>query len=191
MWLRNSGETESDGSGPERDHTTDSENGWYLYVPEDAQSNGVAVLQSELLGPYSSQMCFSFYYHIMSETYRTAPKLTVQYVSPQITGGVKFLGNVSSKYLNRWLNFNVTLPNLPLGRFQLKTIKGQLSEADVAIDDITIKYGSCAQPVTTAPPTQTTMEPVSAMQWDCNFETATVQVGAQRIRVDKNILEYK
>ena len=54
-------------------------------------------------------------------------------------------------------------------RFQLRTLLGQTSKADVAIDDITIKPGACGQTVSTVQPS-TTPEPASEKQWDCDFE---------------------
>ena len=172
LWTRNTGETESENSGPERDHTTETEDGWYIYVPEDAQSDGVAVLQSELLGPYTGQVCFSFYYNIQSETRAVSPKLTVLYVSPEFSQTL-LNKSISSHTNSVWNIYNVSLINLPQGRFQLKTILGQVSKADVAIDDISIKPGLCGQSVSTPTPIVSTPEPVSATQWDCNFETTS------------------
>ena len=168
LWTRNSGVTESDNSGPLEDHTTKTDEGWYVYVPEDAQSDGVAVLQSEPLGPYTGQICFSFYYHIKSENQLTSPKLTVTYTSPQL---IREKFNISSHVYDSWNSFNVTLgPNVPRGSFRLTTIVGQRSRADVAVDDISIKAGPCGQSTSVGPPTMPTPEPVSAKQWDCNFE---------------------
>ena len=171
LWTRNSGETLSDNSGPEKDHTTDSEEGWYVYVPLDAQPDGVAILQSELLGPIQPQYCFGFFYHIFTAEWEVAPKLTVLYQSVQL-GSPILLGNISSSFRDRWQQFNVTVTGLPMGRFQLKTFEGQSSEADVAIDDITLKPGACGttQPTVVVPTLPTTPEPFYESEWDCNFE---------------------
>ena len=170
LWTRNSGQTDSDDSGPERDHTTETEDGWYVYVPLDAQSDGVAILQSEPLGPYPTEYCFGFYYHIYDD-WNTAPKLTVQFNSPSLTSGSKFLGNISSSDLDDWKQFNVTVKGLPQGRFVLETYEGHTSKADVAVDDIYIKPGACGhttQTTTTASPT--TPEPAAYKIYDCDFD---------------------
>ena len=171
LWLRNTGLTDSDSSGPDRDHTTDTDDGWYVYVPLDAQSSGVAILQSELLGPFDGTICFSFYYHILSETFSMTTKLLVQYMSPYVP--IPFLvANLSSSHMDRWIMYNKTFTNLPQGRFQFKTFQGQTSRADVALDDISVKVGSCGQSSTTTQnPLSTTPEPKNQMQWDCNFES--------------------
>ena len=71
------------------------------------------------------------------------------------------------------LQADSSMPSIPQGRFQLLTIKGDESDADVAIDDITIKQGACGTAVSTTvrPAVPTTPEPQSERQWDCNFET--------------------
>lgn len=169
LWTRNSGETDSDDSGPERDHTTNSDQGWYVYVPLDAQSDGVAVLRSEPLGPLTTA-CFGFYYHIYDD-WDVAPKLSVLY-QPNTGAQATVLGTLHSSDLDQWRLFNVTVNNLPAGRFQLQTFLGQSSAADVAVDDISIRPGACSnlRPTTTTP-LPVTAEPQSAKQWDCTWES--------------------
>ena len=98
-----------------------------------------------------------------------SPKLNVTYWSPQ---SQLPLGTVSNMLGSTWSHFYIDLNNLRQGRFQLKTILGQTSRADVAIDDITIRPGACDQTVTTVSTTVTTPEPAVEKQWDCDFEKA-------------------
>ena len=153
LWTRNSGQTLSDDSGPIRDHTTGREDGWYVFVPLDAQSDGVAILQSELLGPFTTPHCFGFYYHIYDEDNDEddiIPKLSVQYVETSKHGKpVTIMSNISSSDLDKWQQFSITVNNFAQGLFQLVTVEGRTSEADVAIDDISIKQGACGHIVTT------------------------------------------
>ena len=124
-----------------------------------------------MLGPFYD-ICFSFYYHILSETFSMTTKLLVQYVT-LYTNPIT-IANLSSSHLDKWILFNKTLTDLPRGRFQFKTFQGQSSRADVALDDISVRVGPCGQSITTTQnPLSTTPEPKNQMQWDCNFETTT------------------
>lgn len=174
LWLRNSGMSTSGYSSPKVDHTTGTTDGWYVFVPIDAQSDGVAVLQSELLGPSDTTVCFGFWYHILDDyrqTLNKALKLRVVYLNAA-DNTVTELKNISTTTQEEWQPFNVSLPKLPTGRFQLRTFEGQVSRADVAIDDIFLKSGSCdaVTSTTQSPPTTTTPEPKSEKEWDCDFE---------------------
>ena len=175
LWLRNSGQSDPGMSGPVRDHTSDSPNGWYIYVPIDAQDEGTALLQSETLRPYNTPMCLGFYYHIhtQSQSIGSDLKLLVAYSSP-FASRILYLANLTSSSLNKWEQFALTISNLPAGRFMLITPMGSIAKAVVAVDDITLKPGPCGQTLTTVsmtPKTPTTPEPQSESQWDCNFET--------------------
>jgi hypothetical protein len=171
LWTRNSGKTESDNSGLLSDHTTGTADGWYVYVPLDSQSNGVAILQSELLS-YGPTVCLRFFYHMLVENNIFAPKLKVMYSAPGVPTPVVVTIIVDHRF-NRWSNFNKTLTNMPQNfRFMLQTFEGNISRADVAVDDIQVKAGTCDQAfVTTSSPVITTqVVPVGERQWDCNFE---------------------
>lgn len=181
FWVRNQGETKTGmGAGPRVDHTTNSADGWYIYVPLSVQDKGVAVLQSELLTT-TGTVCFGFYYNLV-EPYNgpdPAPgqyKIRVTYRSPNQTMEV---GNCTNVDTEEWLKFEATLNNLPKGQFVIETYQmgsGDLvSYSNVALDDISLKKGACDSAVSTTQTTvgPTTPEPQSEAQWDCDFESIT------------------
>jgi hypothetical protein len=173
LWTRNSGRTESIYSGPKYDHTTCTDEGWYVYVPIDSQSDGVAILQSEIIR-YGSTVCLKFFYNILDEySINFTPKLTVGYLAPDnLTPIWKF--NISDNRHDIWNNFSATFTGMPENyKFLLKTIEGNISRADVAVDDIQVMSGSCEPAFTTTPNSikTTTLEPISEKLYDCDFES--------------------
>jgi len=172
LWTRNSGKTESENSGPLADHTTGTAEGWYVYVPLDSQSNGVGLLQSEILN-YGPTVCLKFFYHMLAENNVYTPNLMVLYTLPGQTS-LKWVANLTTTKYDQWNSFDVTLNGMPTNfRFVLRTVEGNISRADVAVDDIQVKAGQCDVAFATTPATSavTTLKPVTERQWDCDFET--------------------
>ena len=182
MWLRNTGQTEhSAWTGPDFDHTTLTDEGWYLYVPPAAQSYGEAVLQSEVLSA-AAVSCFRFWYHIILEDYNSnqTVKLGLYYqelLQFETQGKIVFLANITSFRGNEWHSFNYTITNVESGRIILKTYRSD-NRAAVAIDDLSLEVGSAcnsdSQTSTThtSTPHSTTPEPIDQKVWDCDFESA-------------------
>ena len=177
LWLRNSGVTTSIYSSPQVDHTTGTADGWYAFVPIDVQSDGVALLQSEVLGPFIAPVCFGFWYHILDdyrESLNKALELRVVYSDILSNNTLIELMNITTTTQTEWQPFNMTLNKLPRGRFQLMTFEGQAARADVAIDDIFVRNGRCdgMTSTTQTKPMTSTPEPESEKQWDCDFESS-------------------
>jgi hypothetical protein len=88
------------------------------------------------------------------------------------------IATITSLNEEQWILYSITLQNMPSNfRFMLKTIEGNLSRSDVAVDDIQVFSGSCDQtsvPTTLKPiiPTQSTN---NETEWDCDFETANCE----------------
>jgi len=141
-------------------------------VPLDSQESGEAVLQSEPIN-YTPDVCLKFFYHIKAANNVYSPKLLVMVSTPSQTEPI-VKAIIRSQYVAQWTQFNLTLNNMPpLYRFMLKTVEGNLSISDVAVDDIQIFNGACDKPFvpTTQTPLKTTQPSVIEHQWDCNFET--------------------
>jgi len=110
---------------------------------------------------------------MFAENYIYAPKLMVLYTIPGQTN-LKWVANLTSHIYNKWNNFNVTLTGMPTNfRFILRTVEGNISQSDVAVDDIQVMSGQCdvVEATTSSPAAVTTLEPVTERQWDCDFET--------------------
>jgi hypothetical protein len=87
----------------------------------------------------------------------------------------KLIATIFSQNKAQWILYNITVPNMPPNfRFMLKTIEGNLSRSDVAVDDIQVFSGECDKPSvpTTLKPITPTQSTNNETQWDCDFETA-------------------
>ena len=172
LWLRNSGSSASTLSGPKTDHTTHTIEGWYAFVPSDSQQSGTAFLMSE---PISyAVICLKFYYQISSDSKMIAPKLQVLSITPK--GQIEIIANITSTTTNQWLPFNITHEFKNEGRYRLilKTIQGNITQSDIAVDDIQIWSDTCAdigmKSVSTQTPITSTQIPDIEKSFDCNFE---------------------
>nr|XP_054757457.1 MAM and LDL-receptor class A domain-containing protein 1-like [Lytechinus pictus] len=64
-WLRHSGSTGNQDTGPQFDHTTGSLSGWYMYTDSALGSHGTrARLESSSIDPQEDFVCFSLWYHM-------------------------------------------------------------------------------------------------------------------------------
>jgi hypothetical protein len=102
-----------------------------------------------------------------------SPKLNVMYLAPGVATPV-IVASIIGHRFNRWNNFNKTLTNMPPNfRIMLQTLEGNISRADVAVDDIQVKAGTCDQAFVTTRSTvlPTQVIPVGERQWDCDFES--------------------
>jgi hypothetical protein len=102
-----------------------------------------------------------------------SPKLVVMYSAPGVATPV-VVANIIGHRFDSWNNFNKTLTNMPqYFRIMLQTLEGNISRADVAVDDIQVKSGTCDQAFVTtrSPVLPTQVIPVGERQWDCDFES--------------------
>ncbi|RWS23801.1 MAM and LDL-receptor class A domain-containing protein 1-like protein, partial [Leptotrombidium deliense] len=142
VWLRNSGETPSQVSGPKNDHTQKSNKGFYLFIENHGVENETAAIESELLKE-SPTICLQFYHN----SYLPIPDVYVGTLSVSYYGaesGIETLisETVLSGNSEDWILYRQTVKNLP-NKYKL-IINGKTGEVgDIAIDDILINKGSC------------------------------------------------
>ena len=101
---------------------------------------------AQLLTPtYSSPngACLSFYYHMYGRTMGTLNVFMKQ------TGRQnRRLWTLSGNQGNTWSLVNIVVPASPSYAILFEGIVGNGYQSDIAIDDVSIKTGSCAQPGT-------------------------------------------
>ncbi|XP_066300037.1 MAM and LDL-receptor class A domain-containing protein 1-like [Branchiostoma lanceolatum] len=168
-WLWNSGGTPSLFSGPDVDHTTNSDLGHYMFVDASGGGGNRAWLVSEHFQSTASS-CLSFWYHMTGLGSGTIS------VYKRSDGTLTKLWDRSGDQGNVWNQAQVDLSSIT--EFQL-LIEAELGSflffvsTDIAVDDMDFQAGPCANQVVTTPsPTMlpATFPPGTA---DCNFDLAT------------------
>ena len=140
QWTRFRGATPDSNTGPSRDHTTNSANGYYMYTDaSNGTRNSQAYLTSPLLRSSSAACQLSFWYHMKG--------LAVGTLSVYKQEGYRktFLWNTKRDHGDRWYQAIV-----PIGRmtapFQMSitSVRSFSVLGDIAVDDI--QFLHCAPP---------------------------------------------
>ncbi|XP_035209423.1 MAM and LDL-receptor class A domain-containing protein 1-like [Stegodyphus dumicola] len=154
-WIRNSGPT---AKGPSVDVTTGTTEGYYIYADGRTGVAGLkAVLESEILH-YAPNACFKFWYHMAGDG-----SLEVVFVNHTDSKIYKVM-IISGNQGKNWYQVKRPVRDLPPA-YKIRFIASRLWTPDIALDEIFIQPGSCADPLPTSPPT---VFPPSV--WNCDFE---------------------
>ncbi|XP_071504491.1 MAM and LDL-receptor class A domain-containing protein 1-like [Diadema antillarum] len=150
-WLRHTGSTDSQDTGPLTDHTTGTISGWYMYIDSGLGARGSrARLESSSIEVPNSMVCFSLWYHMKCAD----NSLSTIFISWETAWQVNTITSISASsddlWIYRQMNFYVTEQYKML-------IEGVLAESDtcdIAIDDLYLFNGVCSGTATPAPPFQ-------------------------------------
>lgn len=140
-WWRHKGSTSTTLTGPSTDHTTNSANGYYIYIETSYPQvqNDKARLISPVYPPTDSEgVCFKFWYHMYGMSQGTINVLLRkggQYTRP--------IWSRSGNYGNLWRYGHVTIRSDSDFQIVLEGIVGRSIEGDAAIDDIEVENGAC------------------------------------------------
>ncbi|OPL32967.1 hypothetical protein AM593_07550, partial [Mytilus galloprovincialis] len=150
-WTLYSGKTPTKFTGPDRDHTTASEHGYYMYTKSLSESkyNDESNLHSGLIVPSLNQ-CLTFWYHMYGRDINTLK------VFQNSSGHNKELWSKTGNQGNKWHVHSLPLINIGPYRINFKAIRGNGDRSNIAVDDIFIKNTVC------------NVNKVSRL--DCNFE---------------------
>ncbi|XP_063956689.1 MAM and LDL-receptor class A domain-containing protein 1-like [Lytechinus pictus] len=146
-WLRHSGSTGNQDTGPQFDHTTGSLSGWYMYIDSALGSHGTrARLESSSIDPQEDFVCFSLWYHMKCPSSNN--KLTVAWETAYQTNIIwSFTGEADGWNL-RLLTFSVGKQY----RMMIEGVHGDAAACDIAIDDLYLFNGACSADTTPPPP---------------------------------------
>ncbi|XP_026170358.1 zonadhesin isoform X2 [Mastacembelus armatus] len=167
-WTRHSGETPSNFTGPNQDHTTGA--GFYIYTEASSITHGDSARLLSSMCHYNGPLCLHFWYHMYGSA--TAMALNIYLLKDNTATK---LWSAMNNQGPEWHPGNVDI-RVP-GTFQIivEGIRGNNARSDVAIDDISIHFGSCSGQFpglisgTKLPSTTTEAEPICSL--DCNFDS--------------------
>ncbi|KAF8778576.1 MAM and LDL-receptor class A domain-containing [Argiope bruennichi] len=148
-WVRNSGPTPTENTGPDVDHTLGTELGSYIYLQAEnpaGKHNLVGILQSEYFS-LSTERCLSFWAHMSGKEMGSLQINMTYYDEDQVKTlndkTWRIEGDKGSKWFNRQININIDGLEIQ-EEYQILfigTTKGALS--DIALDDIEVTNKKC------------------------------------------------
>ncbi|KAK2530935.1 IgGFc-binding protein-like [Columba livia] len=151
-WIRHKGPTPTPNTGPSHDHTTGE--GYYIYLQgSEHEPSDVARLVSPECsseGPH----CFRFWYHMYGEAEAMALRV---YVVHDETSTLEW--KVAGNKGDTWNLAEITVFSEGNMRIVLEGMIGEDFRSDIALDDLSIKKGSCTADVTTTTPGTATTTP--------------------------------
>eukprot|EP00057_Strongylocentrotus_purpuratus_P018003 XP_011672477.1 PREDICTED: MAM and LDL-receptor class A domain-containing protein 1-like [Strongylocentrotus purpuratus] len=181
-WLRHSGSTGTQGTGPTFDHTTGTPSGWYMYIDSTLGSFGTrARLESSSIDPPEDFACFSLWYHMTCSS-DSKNTLTVAWETSYQTNILwSFTGVAEDEWNYRQLTFVVNEQY----RMMIEGVLADTAACDIAIDDLYLFDGACSADTTPAPPfacltggTVVDASKVCDMRMDCSDGSDEMNCGS-------------
>eukprot|EP00057_Strongylocentrotus_purpuratus_P017081 XP_011671555.1 PREDICTED: MAM and LDL-receptor class A domain-containing protein 1-like [Strongylocentrotus purpuratus] len=143
-WILHSGPTKSYNSGPDVDHTLQTDKGHYMLIDsyEDLPANTRAVISSPLISPATNIRCFKFWYFMDGLNSNFLNIFLVPYGYTQSNDpNIQLYGNMGSQ----WMEGQMTVPSSTRSFYII--VEGAIGQysysADVAVDDFSLGNGIC------------------------------------------------
>nr|BAC16237.1 myosinase-I [Heterololigo bleekeri] len=135
-WIRWSGITETEGTGPRTDHTFGTFEGHYLSTEASLRFGSVAKIQTPELKP--GDHCLKFWYHMYG---KDMGSIRVNLLYGKKVQSLMFIqGNQGNKW--KEMKISLTAPSDP-SKIEFVSITGYYVKSDIAIDDVLLLDGKC------------------------------------------------
>uniref|UniRef100_A0A3Q1IHI7 Zonadhesin n=1 Tax=Anabas testudineus TaxID=64144 RepID=A0A3Q1IHI7_ANATE len=169
-WTRHTGPTPSNLTGPNQDHTTGA--GFYIYIEGTSVTHGDSARLLSSVCQSDGPLCLHFWYHMYGSA--TAMALNIYMLKDnKVTKVWSRINNRGPEWHEGYIDINVSGPF----KIILEGIRGSNAQSDMAIDDISIHFGSCSDSFpglisgTIIPSTtEEVLHTHPVCQMDCDFE---------------------
>ncbi|KAJ3594687.1 hypothetical protein NHX12_003994 [Muraenolepis orangiensis] len=135
-WTRQHGSTNSSSTGPNGDHTTGE--GYYMYIEADGMTHGDSARLLSAQCNYRGPLCLQFWYHM----YGSATAMALNIYQLHMINSQK-VWSMANNQGPEWRPAFVDMQVSGSFKIILEAVRGSNAQSDVAIDDISIHYGSC------------------------------------------------
>ncbi|CAH1794869.1 unnamed protein product, partial [Owenia fusiformis] len=137
-WTRSSGNTNTEDTGPSRDHTKGNKRGYYYYAEATGHAAQVGGTLSPKIPP--GTYCLDFWFHMYGSQVGDFKVFLVEQGKKDRTKLLRTSGNQGDDWKNEQISIDAE------NKFQVAFVaamKKNGDKGDVAIDDIRITSGSC------------------------------------------------
>ncbi|XP_034411592.1 zonadhesin-like [Cyclopterus lumpus] len=170
-WKRHSGPTPSGLTGPNQDHTTGA--GFYMYIEGTNVTHGDSARLWSSMCHFNGPLCLHFWYHMSGSA--TAMALNIYLLKDN--KATKLWVKMNNQGLE-WYPGIVDIRESGPFHIIVEGIRGSNALSDVAIDDISIHFGSCSGSfpdlISGTVPPSTTVEVLPSLRVcniDCSFDS--------------------
>ncbi|XP_041367445.1 MAM and LDL-receptor class A domain-containing protein 2-like [Gigantopelta aegis] len=166
-WTRVRGRTMTVGTGPDRDHTTGNETGYYIYIETSAprRPNDSARIKSIVFRPTTSGVCRMRLFYHMFGPHVNALKI---YKEVSNTGARNVIWSKLNSQADAWKRADILITSSVNFRIVIEGIRGSGYKGDIGIDDISFTPGcQIASGATLSPFPPTTPGPCGPGKGQC------------------------
>ncbi|XP_052779357.1 MAM and LDL-receptor class A domain-containing protein 2-like [Mya arenaria] len=172
-WVLNTGSTPTSRTGPDHDHTLGQDGkGYYMYFETSSptRESHAAVLESPIYSVDMSNLCFSFWYHILGEKEIGTLEVIIKPDDHDGLTGLEPAFSVSQNLGTEWQDHTIEIPEQK-GPFQIvfRATRSKSYRSDFAVDDVSLE--TCPGSATTT--TTTTKKRTTATKLPTTTPTTT------------------
>ncbi|XP_071964502.1 MAM domain-containing protein 2-like [Antedon mediterranea] len=140
-WVRQTGKTPTNGTGPPSGHTANNSTfgGFYMYIESSSHTEGQAArIATPPIGP-ASAICVSFWYYMYGDSSeRSIGPLNVYKTDVNSDDLTYSLFSLHGNQGNKWYDIKINIRSYREFQIVFEGIRGNSDKSDIAIDDVNV-----------------------------------------------------